>query len=296
MALFDELVKRRPELAGTRREDGTWNHEDGQLRVVMTGTATDSAELRHHQHSKTQRERLAQRFKDPADPLKLVIVREMWLTGFDVPCFHTMYVDKPMKGHALMQAIARVNRVFREKQGGLVVDYIGIASELKAALKTYTKSKGKGQPTVRAEDGLRILKEKVGVLRDMMTEKSKDSQGVDHSGFEKEPLPLLPKVTNHLLSVDDGKKRFLDVMASVMKAFSLCATLDEAAALRTEIAFFAAIRGILAKHGQGRAEAWRHRQERDAEVDSGQCGRGRGRGRHLCDGRVGAAEHWVALR
>ena len=250
VALYDEVVKRRPEMAGTRRDDQTWNHEDGQIRVVMTGTATDRAELRHHQHSKAQRNRLAARFKDPKDPLKLVIVRDMWLTGFDVPCCHTMYVDKPMKGHALMQAIARVNRVFREKQGGLVVDYIGIAGELKAALKTYTESKGKGQPTVRAEDGLRILQEKMGVLRDMMREKSPDSGGVDHSGFETAPLPLLPKVTNHVLSLDDGKKRFLDVMASVMKAFSLCATLDEAAALRTEIAFFAAIRGILAKHGQ----------------------------------------------
>lgn len=246
VALYDEIVKRRPEMAGTRRDDGTWNHEDGQIRVVMTGTATDRPELRHHQYSKAQRDRLAKRFKDPADPLKLVIVRDMWLTGFDVPCCHTMYVDKPMKGHGLMQAIARVNRVFREKQGGLVVDYIGIGSELKAALKTYTESKGKGQPTVRAEDGLRILSEKMGVLRDMMRENG----GFDYSGFETEPLPLLPGVTNHILGLNEGKKRFLDVMASVMKAFSLCATLDEAASMRTEIAFFAAIRGILTKHGQ----------------------------------------------
>ncbi|MEM1011201.1 MAG: type I restriction endonuclease subunit R [Planctomycetota bacterium] len=249
VALYDEIVKRRPEMAGTRREDGTWNHEDGKIRVVMTGTATDRPELRHHQYSKAQRQRLAKRFKDPRDELELVIVRDMWLTGFDVPCCHTMYVDKPMKGHALMQAIARVNRVFREKAGGLVVDYIGIAVDLKKALKTYTESPGRGQPTVRAEDGLRILKEKMGVLRDMMREKSPDSPGVDYGGFETAPLPLLPKVTNHILSLDDGKRRFLDVMASVMKAFSLCATLDEAAAMRTEIAFFAAIRGILAKHG-----------------------------------------------
>lgn len=245
VALFDELVKRRPELAGTRRDDGTWNHEDGQIRVVMTGTATDRPELRHHQHSKKQRERLAQRFKDAEDPLKLVIVRDMWLTGFDAPCCHTMYVDKPMRGHALMQAIARVNRVFRDKQGGLVVDYIGIGSELKQVLKTYTESKGRGQPTVRAEDGLRILIEKMGVLQGLMAE----GGGFDHSGFETDPLPLLPGVANHLLGLDNGKKRFLDVMASVMKAFSLCATLDEAAELRTEIAFFAAIRGVLAKHG-----------------------------------------------
>ena len=149
VALFDELVERRPDLAGTRRDDGTWNHEDGRLRVVMTGTATDRPELRHHQHAKKQRQRLARRFKDPHDPLELVIVRDMWLTGFDAPCCHTMYVDKPMRGHGLMQAIARVNRVFRDKRGGLVVDYIGIASELKRALKTYTESRGRGQPTVR---------------------------------------------------------------------------------------------------------------------------------------------------
>lgn len=246
VALYDEIVKRRPEMAGSRREDDTWNHEDGQIRVVMTGTATDRAELRHHQYSKGQRERLAKRFKDPDDPLKLVIVRDMWLTGFDAPCCHTMYVDKPMKGHSLMQAIARVNRVFRDKQGGLVVDYIGIANDLKEALKTYSESKGKGQPTVRAEDGLRILNEKISVLRDMMRE----GGGFDYSGFETKPLELLPGVTNHLLSLEDGKRRFLDVMASVMKAFSLCATLDKAAALRTEIAFFAAIRGVLVKQGQ----------------------------------------------
>lgn len=248
VSLFDQIVKRRPETQGTRRKDGTWNHEDGQVRVIMTGTATDRAELRHHQYSKAQRDRLAKRFKDPEDPLQLVIVRDMWLTGFDVPCCHTMYVDKPMRGHGLMQAIARVNRVFRDKQGGLVVDYIGIASELKQALKTYTESKGKGQPTVRAEDGLRILKEKLGILRDIMRENG----GFDYSGFETKPLELLPGVANHLLGLDDGKKRFLDIMASVMKAFSLCATLDEAAALRTEIAFFAAIRGILAKHSSNR--------------------------------------------
>ncbi|BAM04953.1 type I restriction endonuclease subunit R [Phycisphaera mikurensis] len=246
VALFDEIVRRRPEMAGSRKDDGTWNPEDGSIRVVMTGTATDRVELRHHQHGKAQRERLAKRFKDPADPLELVIVRDMWLTGFDAPCCHTMYVDKPMRGHALMQAIARVNRVFREKAGGLVVDYIGIANELKQALKTYTESKGRGQPTVRAEDGLRILKEKVGVLRDMMRENG----GFAYAGFETQPLELLPGVTNHLLGLDDGKRRFLDVMASVLKAFSLCATLDEAAALRTEIAFFSAVRGVLAKHGQ----------------------------------------------
>lgn len=254
VSLFDELIKRRPEWAGTRREDDTWDPEDGAIRVVMTGTATDRAELRHHTYSKTQKDRLARRFKDPNDPLRMVIVRDMWLTGFDAPCCHTMYVDKPMRGHGLMQAIARVNRVFRDKQGGLVVDYIGIGSELREALKTYTESKGRGQPTVRAEDGLRILQEKLDVIRGMM-------HGFDYSGFAERPLDLLVPATDHILALEDGKKRFLDVMASVTKAFSLCATLDEAAALREKIAFFSAIRGVLLKHtsvGNGRTYADKH--------------------------------------
>lgn len=165
----------------------------------------------------------------------------MWLTGFDAPCCHTMYVDKPMHGHNLMQAIARVNRVFKDKPGGLVVDYIGIAAELKNALRTYTEAKGKGQPTVKAEDALKILREKLDVLRGMM-------HGCDYAAFEKKPLELLAPAANHILSLDDGKKRFLDVMASVTKAYSLCGTLDEAAELRTEIAFFSAIRAALVKH------------------------------------------------
>ena len=135
----------------------------------------------------------------------------MWLTGFDAPCCHTMHMDKPMHGHNLMQAIARVNRVFKDKPGGLVVDYIGIAAELKNALRTYTDAKGKGQPTVKAEDALKILKEKLDVLRGMM-------QGFDYSGFETKPLELLAPAANHILGLDDGKKRFLDVMASVTKA------------------------------------------------------------------------------
>jgi type I restriction enzyme R subunit len=152
-----------------------------------------------------------------------------------------MYVDKPMHGHGLMQAIARVNRVFKDKPGGLVVDYIGIGAELKAALRTYTDAKGKGQPTVRAEDGLRILREKMDILRGMM-------HGCDYDDFDTSPLSLLVPVTEHLLNLPDGKKRFLDVMASITRAYSLCATLDEAAALQQEIAFFTAVRAVLMKN------------------------------------------------
>jgi type I restriction enzyme R subunit len=246
--LFDEIVKLRPEWAGTRlpaEKGGGWNPEDGAIRIIMTGTATDHAALQAHVYTKAQKKRLERRFKNADDPLRIVIVRDMWLTGFDAPCCHTMYVDKPMHGHNLMQAIARVNRVFKDKPGGLVVDYIGIAAELKNALRLYTDAKGKGQPTVKAEDALKILREKLDVLRGMM-------HGFDYSEFETKPLELLAPAANHILDQDkvtDGKKRFLDVMASVTKAYSLCGTLDEAAGLRHEIAFFSAIRAALVKHG-----------------------------------------------
>ena len=149
----------------------------------------------------------------------------MWLTGFDAPSCHTMYVDKPMHGHNLMQAIARVNRVFKDKPGGLVVDYIGIAAELKNALRIYTDAKGKGQPTLEPKEALKILLEKLDVVRGML-------HGFDYSAYETDALQLLPSAANHLLDPDkvpDGKKRFLDVMASITKAYSLCGTLDEAA-------------------------------------------------------------------
>ncbi len=248
VALFDEIVKLRPEWSGTKLpadKGGGWNPEDGAIRIIMTGTATDHTDLQAHVYTKAQKKRLERRFKDPADPLKIVIVRDMWLTGFDAPPCHTMYVDKPMRGHNLMQAIARVNRVFKDKPGGLVVDYIGIAAELKNALRVYTDAKGKGQPTVRAEDALKILFTKLDQLRGMM-------HGFDYSAFATKPLVLLAPAANHICGLEkdrkrDGKKRFLDVMASLAKAYSLCATLDEAAEVRTEIAFFSAIRAVLVK-------------------------------------------------
>ena len=207
----------------------------------MTGSAADKELLQPHLTSRQVKKRLETRFKDANDPLKLVIVRDMWLTGFDAPCCHTMYVDKPMKGHNLMQAIARVNRVFKNKPGGLVVDYIGIASELKAALKTYTEAKGKGDPTHNAAEALAVLLEKMDVVRGMM-------HGCDYSGFETRAAALLVPCANHLLGLKDGKSRFLDTMVAVAKAYSLCGTLDEAAALRKEIAFFAAIKAAIAKY------------------------------------------------
>jgi type I restriction enzyme R subunit len=158
--VYDEITKLRPD----------WHDADpekGAVKIVMTGSASDKALLRPHIYSGQIKKRLEKRFKDPADPLRLVIVRDMWLTGFDAPCVHTLYVDKPMKGHNLMQAIARVNRVFKDKQGGLVVDYIGIGNELKAAMKEYTASNGRGKPTVDAHEAYAVLEEKLDVLRAM---------------------------------------------------------------------------------------------------------------------------------
>ena len=244
VGLFDEVITLRPEWAGTKLPDNAgWNPEDGAIRIIMTGAATDRAALQAHVYTKAQKKRLEKRFKNPDDPLKIVIVRDMWLTGFDAPPCHTMYVDKPMHGHNLMQAIARVNRVFKDKPGGLVVDYIGIAADLKKALRTYTDAKGKGQPTLRAEEALRMLHEKLDLIRTMF-------HGFDYGGYETEPLKFLPLAANHLLDPDkmlDGKKHFLDVMASVGKAYSLCATLDEAAQLGKEVAFFSAIKAVLVK-------------------------------------------------
>ncbi|MEW5838858.1 MAG: type I restriction endonuclease subunit R [Pseudomonadota bacterium] len=231
--LYNAIVSLRPD----------WHDDDpekGAIKVVMTGSAADKELLQAHLYGKQVKKRLEKRFKDANDPLRLVIVRDMWLTGFDAPCCHTMYVDKPMKGHNLMQAIARVNRVFKNKPGGLVVDYIGIANELKAALKTYTESKGKGDPTHNASEALAVLLEKMDIVRGMM-------HGCDYSGFESQATALLAPCANHLLGLKDGKQRFLDVMAAVSKAYALCGTLDEAVALRKEIAFFAAIKAAIAK-------------------------------------------------
>ncbi|MCP3956476.1 MAG: type I restriction endonuclease subunit R [bacterium] len=253
VSLFDEIIALRSEWEGSRREkDGVingYNHEDGTVRIIMTGNATDRKELQDHVYTKQEKKRLERRFKDPADSLKLVIVRDMWLTGFDAPCCHTMYIDKPMRGHNLAQAIARVNRVFKDKPGGLIVDYIGIAGDLKRAVKTYTDAKGKGQPTVKAQDALAILLEKVDIVRGMYAENG----GFDYSAYKTDPLKVLIPAANYILNVKnaegerDGKKRYADVMASVTKSYSLCSTLDEAAALREEIAFFSAVRAVIIK-------------------------------------------------
>ncbi|MFC7420493.1 type I restriction endonuclease subunit R [Iodobacter arcticus] len=231
--LYNAIVALRPD----------WHNDDpdqGVIKIVMTGSAADKPLLQPHIYSKQVKKRLEKRFKDAKDPLQLVIVRDMWLTGFDAPCCHTMYIDKPMKGHNLMQAIARVNRVFKNKPGGLVVDYIGIANELKAALKTYTDAKGKGDPTHNAAEALAVLLEKLDIVRGMMHD-------FDYCSFEADTLKLLLPATNHILGLKDGKQRFLDTMVAMAKAYSLCSTLDEASELRKEIAFFSAIKTAITK-------------------------------------------------
>ncbi|ODS51300.1 MAG: DEAD/DEAH box helicase [Acidovorax sp. SCN 65-108] len=236
--LYNEIIKLRPD----------WHDPDpekGAIKIVMTGSASDKALLRPHIYDGKVKKRLEKRFKDPADPLRLVIVRDMWLTGFDAPCVHTLYVDKPMKGHNLMQAIARVNRVFKGKQGGLVVDYIGIGNELKAAMKEYTASKGRGTPTVDAREAYSVLMEKLDVLQSML-------HGCDYSDFLTGGHQTLARAANHILGLreeggKDGKRRFADTTLALTQAFSLCCTLDEAKAVREDVAFMQAVKVILTK-------------------------------------------------
>ncbi|EIH1038855.1 DUF3387 domain-containing protein, partial [Escherichia coli] len=237
--LYNAITEIRPDWHST-------DVEQGAIKVIMTGSASDKDHLQPHIYNKQTKKRLETRFKDLNDPLKLVIVRDMWLTGFDAPCCHTMYIDKPMRGHNLMQAIARVNRVFRDKPGGLVVDYIGIANELKQALKTYTDSKGKGQSTVDAREAFAILLEKIDIIHGMFAP-SAGKPGFSYAGFSRDPLAFLRDAVNYILGLDDGKKRYLDVSLAMSKAWSLCNTLDEAKPLQEEFAFLSAVRGGLIK-------------------------------------------------
>ena len=238
--LYNEIVALRPE----------WHDNDpekGAIKVVMTGSAADKALLQQHIYNKQTKKNLERRFKDVNDPLKLVIVRDMWLTGFDAPACHTMYIDKPMKGHNLMQAIARVNRVFKNKPGGLVVDYIGIANELKQALQTYADAKGRGEPTHSAEEAYAILLEKLDIIHGMFA-KTPQSAGFDYSNFATDAMKLLVPAANYILGLDDGKKRFLDTVLAMSKAYSLCSTLDEASTYHKEIAFLSAVKAAITKH------------------------------------------------
>ena len=230
--LFNALITLRPE----------WDAET--LKVVMTGSAEDGPDWQRHIGNKNQRRDLATRFKNPKDPFKMVIVRDMWLTGFDAPCLHTMYADKPMQGHGLMQAIARVNRVFKDKPGGLIVDYLGLADQLKQALATYTESGGQGNPTYDTKQAIAVMHEKYSIACDMM---HGFQWGKWTTGTPTERLQLIPAGQEHILQQDDGKKRWVQVVMELSQAFALCSATDEATAIRDDVSFFQAVQTALNK-------------------------------------------------
>src|SRR5690606_31081405 len=239
--LYDEIVKLRP----------GWHSTDdnaGVVKIVMTGAASDPQEWQQHIGNKARRDLLAKRARDPKDPLKLVIVRDMWLTGFDAPCMHTMYVDKPMQGHGLMQAIARVNRVFRDKPGGLVVDYLGLADQLKKALHTYTESGGRGETALDQKEAVALMLERYEVCRDLF-------HGFDWSAWTKgsaaERLSILPAAQEHVLAQDGGKERLLQAVTELSKAFALAVPHEEAIRIRDDVGFFQAVRTAIAKMSTG---------------------------------------------
>ena len=241
--LYRQLAKLRPD----------WQHEDddkGAMKVVMTGAASDPPDWQPHIRNKARREALASRFRNPDDGFQVAIVRDMWLTGFDAPSLHTMYVDKPMRGHALMQAIARVNRVFKDKPGGLVVDYLGLANELKQALATYTESGGTGQTALDQNEAVALLQEKYEICRALF-------HGFDWrkwaDGKAAERLALLPAAQEHILAQEDGKDRCVRAVRELSQAFALAVPRDEALAIRDDLTFFQAVRTALAKRSASEA-------------------------------------------
>jgi type I restriction enzyme R subunit len=241
--LHREITRLRPD----------WHHDEddrGQVKVVMTGSASDPLDWQPHIRNKPRREFLANRFRDAGDPFKVVIVRDMWLTGFDCPSLHTMYLDKPMRAHGLMQAIARVNRVFRDKPGGLVVDYLGLAHELKAALAVYTESGGTGRTAVSQEDAVAVMLEKHEVCCGLF-------HGFDWSrwttGAPQERLSLLPAAQEHILALEDGRNRLLAAVRDLSQAFALAVPHEEALRIRDDVAFFQAVRAALVKRAPGEA-------------------------------------------
>ena len=239
--LYREIALLRP--AWDRADD-----ERGAMKVVMTGSASDLLPWQQHIRNKPRRETLAQRFREPKDPFQIVIVRDMWLTGFDAPSLHTMYVDKPMRGHGLMQAIARVNRVFKDKPGGLVVDYLGLADELKKALATYTESGGTGKTAIDQAEAVAVMLEKYEICRGLF-------HGLDWShwttGTPQSRLSLLPLAQEHILAQKDGKLRLLRAVTELGQAFALAVPHEEALKIRDDVGFFQAVRAVLAKSTPG---------------------------------------------
>jgi type I restriction enzyme R subunit len=258
-ALYKEIIALRP----------SWHHEDltkGTIKVVMTTNSADGPEISKHHTTKEQRRLLADRMKDPADELKIVIVRDMWLTGFDVPCLNTMYIDKPMRGHNLMQAIARVNRVFKDKPGGLIVDYLGIGTDLKKALSFYGEAGGKGDPAENIEKAYEIFKEKLEVVQQMFDEESTSRNDIlveepqayyegnlkfnyrrFFSADAQEKLSIILQAEEHILGLKEGKERFIREVSLLSQALSLCITKEEVRPYLPEVAFFQAVKSRLAK-------------------------------------------------
>ena len=262
--LYDEIIRIRPD----------WHNNDltkGMIKVVMTASSADGPKMSGHHTTKDQRRSLADRMRDPEDELKLVIVRDMWLTGFDVPSLHTMYIDKPMQGHNLMQAIARVNRVWKDKPGGLVVDYLGIASDLKKALSFYSDSEGKGDPAVAQEQAVQLMLEKLEVVSQMFSEEPVRGYSVDYISLAADPqvpyvgkdrklkyeeyfvagtqqkLHILLASEEHILSLEDGKKRFIDEVTALSRAFAIAIPHEQAMDVKEEVAFFQAVKSRLTK-------------------------------------------------
>ncbi|OKH33803.1 restriction endonuclease subunit R [[Phormidium ambiguum] IAM M-71] len=235
--LYNEIIKLHPE----------WHHEDldkGKIKVVMTAAAKDGPEMAKHHTSKGERRILANRFKDPQDSLELVIVRDMWLTGFDAPCLHTLYVDKPMRGHNLMQAIARVNRVYLDKPGGLIVDYLGIAADLKESLAFYAESGGKGKPTLDQEEAINLMLTKLEVVEQLMS-------GCAYQGYftadTVAKLRIILQAEDYILGLENGKDRFNREVTALAKAFALCASSPEAKINTEKVSFFQAVQARLKK-------------------------------------------------
>jgi type I restriction enzyme R subunit len=247
--LYREITRLRPDWAGA-------DDEQGALKVVMTGSASDPADWQPHIRNKPRREALANRFRDAKDPFKLVLVRDMWLTGFDAPSLHTMYIDKPMRGHGLMQAIARVNRVFKDKPGGLVVDYLGLAQELKQALATYTESGGTGRTALDQDEAVAVMLEKYEVCCGLF-------HGFDWSAWGSGAtawLSLLPAAQEHILAQESGKERCVGAVRELSQSFALAVPHAEALRIRDDVAFFQAVQAVLAKRAPGDA-----RPEEDIE-------------------------------
>ena len=267
--LYNEIVTVRPD----------WHSDElnkGAIKVVMTASSADGPAMQKHHTTKKDRETLADRMKDPDDPMKLVIVRDMWLTGFDVPPLHTMYVDKPMRGHTLMQAIARVNRIFKDKPGGLVVDYLGIATDLKKALSFYSNAGGRGEPTETQEQAVAAMIEKLEVVRQMFCEKSAAHKAIaaeDISAYygheprfnyprffaasAQDKLNIILEAEEHIVGLEDGKARFIREVTLLSQAFALSIPHPKAMEIKEEVAFFQAVRARLIKFeggGPGRTD------------------------------------------